>query len=368
MAPCGPPRGPLRIPGQLLAPLLATLLLAACAVDPYRDDVTLAAAVQRPHPAAVPHTDRSGAMLQQFDARQSFFPLGLSGALVDFGHSSRGFHTVFQADFNAVVADAGQPLEDMLVAAEASRLQLLRPQRDLLHTALLDASAAVLVEMPRDPAAIDRFAATAGDHRGRPVWALLPAHGNAGTPLPDPAVAQLLAFAAIVGGATGLVWQGEDNYIARNAGMIGISPQPQLDYGIRTGETAPLAATPDATVAARRLWEAVTQINRRVSRITPALLQPDAAVPYRILAPASDGAAPPRLRSLLKAHDDGLLLIVVNAEPVPVDFSVALPFASVARLGDVAPVEQEEERQRFRDRIPGHGVQIYRIAGARRLS
>ena len=353
---------------RALVPLLATLLLAACAGETPRDEATLPAAVRRPHPDAVPHTDRSGAVLQRYDAQRSFFPLGLSGALADYSQAaSRGFHAAFQADFNAVVGDPGQPLEDMLVAAEGSRLQLLRPQRDLLHAALLDSSAAVVVAMPREPSAIDRFAATAGDHRDRPVWALLPANAGAGAALPDPAVMQLLAFAAIIGGATGLVWDGEDNYVARNAGRLGIGPQPPLDYGIRTGADAPLAVTPGAVAAARRLWDTVAQVNRRIGRIAPALLQPDAAVPYRI-AVRPDDTAPPRLRSLMKPYEDGLLLIVANAEPAPVSFSVSLRFAAVIRLGDPQPVEQDSEQQRFRDTLDAYGVQIYRIAVARPFS
>lgn len=343
--------------------LLLLGLLAACAGDPWRDYTPLPQAAQHPHPGNVPHTDRNGVPLTTYDPARSIFPLALGGALNDYDQGSgRGFHDAFLADFNAVAADPGQPLIALLTAAEASRLQLLRPQRDLLHAALLDASAVTVITLSRDPAASGDFAAALRQHDDKPVWALLPVYA-----LPDQrqlggAEARALAFAAIVNGASGIIWQGEDNYVARNTGMMGISPRPQFDYGIRTGAAAPLAVTPEAVAASRRLWTAVAQLNRRIARIAPALLQPDADETYEI-AVLNDrtSTAPPLVRGLLKPLDDGRLLIVVNPAPLPEEVRVSMAFRKVARLEDDQPVEQDAARGLFRDRIPAYGAVLYRI-------
>lgn len=347
-------------------PVLLPMLLAGCAGDPYRDYDPLPDAVQQPHPApqfrGLPHTDRGGAVLDRFDATRSFFPLALSGALVDYSLGlNRGFHTAFLADFNAVAGDPEQPLEAMLVAAEGSRVQLLQPQRDVTHAALLDASSAVVIAMPRDPSLSDRFAATARQARSRPVWAMLPAYARPQERLLEPQEARVLAWSAIVAGASGLIWQGEDNYAARNAGALGITAQPRLDYGIRTGAIAPLVVTPEGASAARRLWDAVAQMNRRFARLTPTLLQPDAAMPYSVAVGIRAREIPPMLRTLLKPHEGGHLLILVNPAPEPEAYRIALPFAMVTRLDGDAPVEQDAARGLFRDRVEGYGVQLYRI-------
>lgn len=356
--------GLLRASCLLLLALVTAPLLTACAGDPWQDYTPLPDAAQHPHPQAVPHTDRSGALLTAFDPARSVFPIALAGALNDYTQSGgRGFHDAFLADFNAVSAEPGQPLPDLLAAAEASRLLLLRPQRDMAHAVLLDASAAIVVTLPRDPAEATGFAATVRQQPDHPVWALLPVYARPDQRQLGGAEARALVFAAIASGASGIVWQGEDNYVARNNGAMGISPRPQLDYGIRTGETAPLTVTPQAVAASRRLWDAVAQLNRRIARIGPALLRPDAARTYEIAVRGDRmSTAPPRLRALLKPlAEDALLLIVANPAPTAEELRVQMMFTKVARLEDDQPVEQDAARGYFRDRILAYGAMLYLI-------
>jgi hypothetical protein len=366
------PRGP-------AAALLLCLLLAGCAGDPFDGYAPLDHAVQHPHPEAVPQAARDGAVLRAYDPARSFFPLALSGALVDYRSSAvRGYNTPMMAGFNAVTADPDQPLQAQLAAADASRLLLLRARPDddssdtLQHAALLDASAVSVIAMPRGPSGRDAFARSLREQRGRAVWALLPASARTGNgeTLPDPAEAQALAFGAILAGATGLIWHGEDNYAARNAGMLGIAPAPQLDYGIQTAGGLPaLKATPGDTVASRRLWDAVMQLNRRIARIVPALLQPDAADPYTVAARIAqhERETPARIRSLLKPYDGGLLLMVLNdgerAEDIRIGFSRAI--RSLGRLDAPDPVDSDLARGLFRDSIAARGLRLYRITLAR---
>jgi hypothetical protein len=352
--------------------------LAGCASDPFADYIPLDGAIQRPHPQTVPQASREGEILPGYDPARSFFPLALSGALVDHSRGvARGYHAALMADFNAVTADPDQPLEAQLAAADGSRVQLLRatPGEDwgrLQHAALLDASDIAVVAMPRGADGPAAFARSLRQSRDRPVWALLPASARTGNgeTLPEPAEARAMAFAALMAGATGLIWHGEDNYAARNAGMLGIAPAPQSDYGIQTGSGLPaLKATPGDVAASRRLWTAVMQLNRRIARLVPALLQPDASDPYSFaIGTARISDTPPRLRSLLKPADpNGLLLMVLNegaqAEDIRIGFSRAI--RAIARINDDTPVPADLERGLFRDTIPARDVRLYRISLAR---
>lgn len=370
------------MPRRGLQALLLGLLclgLVGCAGDPFDRYAPLDGAIQNPHPRTVPQASREGEILAGYDPARSFFPLALSGALVDHSRGvARGYQAALMADFNAITADPEQPLEAQLNAADGSRLQLLRatPRDDwgrLQHAALLDASDIAVVPMPRGMAGRDAFARSVKQHAGRPVWALLPVSARTGNgeTLPDAAEAQAMAFAAIFAGATGLIWHGEDNYAARNAGMLGIAPAPQSDYGIQTGQGLPaLKATPGDVAASRRLWGAVMQLNRRIARLVPALLQPDAPDRYTV-AIAVDSTlreSPPRLRSLLKpGENDGLLLMVLNdgaeAEDIRIGFARAI--RSVSRVEDAAPVQADPERGLFRDSIPARELRIYRITLSR---
>lgn len=348
--------------------------LAGCASDPFADYAPLDGAIQTPHPKTVPQASREGDILPGYDVARSFFPLALSGALVDYSKGlARGYHAALMGDFNAVTADPEQPLEAQLAAADGSRLQLLRatPREDwgrLQHAALLDASNIAVVTMPRGADGTAAFARSVQQHGDRPVWALLPASARTGNgeALPDPDEAQVMAFAALMAGATGLIWHGEDNYAARNAGMLGIAPAPQSDYGIQTGSGLPaLKATPGDVAASRRLWTAVMQLNRRIAKLVPALLQPDAPDPYTFaIATARSADTPPRLRSLLKpAGNDTLLVMVLNegaqAEDVRIGFSRAI--RTFNRIDDVDAVAADPERGLFRDTVPARGLRLYRV-------
>ncbi|MFN4275909.1 MAG: hypothetical protein ACK4FJ_06380 [Ferrovibrio sp.] len=358
----------------LIAALLPVLLLvlAGCAGDPYAGYRTLPDAIQRPHPQTVPHTDRTGAPMAAYDPLRSFLPLALGGALADYAAGpSRGFQAAFAADFNAVSADPGQPLPALLNAANGSRVQLLVPRVEAPDAALLDSSRAVVVEMPRDPLKADRFAATARDHATQPVWALLPAYARGDERLIDPAQARALAFAALVHGASGLIWQGEDNYAARNAGALGISNAPRLDYGITMNEamngavsSPPRRATAIEVAASKRLWDAVAQLNRRIGRLRGALLQPDAGAAYNIAVRDAPMDDQPVLRAVLKPWDDDWLLIVVNLRAEAQDVRIGFPggFRQARQLdGDALP-QQDAARGLLRDEIEGHGLRLYKIS------
>lgn len=363
-------------PVLLMTALLMTVFLQGCA-DRFAGYAPVPGAVQHPHPQGVAQLARDGTLLTQFDAPRALLPLALGGALVDYRNGLRqGFRDAYAAGFNAVVPDPGQPLTAVRAAAEGSHLLALHdatpgdgaPQDGAV---LLDARPAWLVPV-NTAADLDRLAVAVRTAPGRPVWALLRAHADAARdrPMPDPAAAGLFAFGALASGASGLVWQGEDNYAARNAGMMGIAAAPPLDYGIRTDPDSgrqPYRATPDDIAASRRLWDAVARLNRRIEKLAPMLLRPDAPDGYTLaVADGEDGRG---LRSLLKpwdgANDPRRLLLVVNAGETAARFRIAFdrPLASIERWqeDDSAAPDADAARGLIRDHIAARSVRLYRI-------
>lgn len=351
--------------------LLLVPLLAGCA-DRFAGYAPLPGAVQHPHPQGVAQLGRDGTVLARFDAETSLLPLALGGALVDYRNGLRqGFRDAYAAGFNSVVADPGQPLTAVRAAAEGSHLLALADDAPANDAVLVDSRAAWLVPV-NDAVDFARLSAAVRAAPGRPVWALLRAHADPARnrPMPDPATAALLAFGALASGASGLVWQGEDNYAARNAGMLGIAAAPPLDYGIRTDPDSgrqPYRATPDDIAASRRLWDAVARLNRRIERLAPMLLRADAPDGYTLaVADGEDGSG---LRSLLKpwdgANDPRRLLLVVNAGDLPAGFRIAFdrPLGSIERWqdDDSAAPDADAARGLIRDTIAARGVRLYRI-------
>src|SRR3546814_7340153 len=76
-------------------------------------------AVPRAQVDGLPHLDTDGRTITRFAPQRSFLALALGGVLVDYRQGvARGFQEIFAADFNAIVADPGQPLAALLRAAE----------------------------------------------------------------------------------------------------------------------------------------------------------------------------------------------------------------------------------------------------------
>lgn len=363
-----------RRPSLSWAGLLFVACVAAGCADRFDGYTPVPGAVQHPHPDGVAQPARGGGILQAFDPDRSVLPLALGGVLVDYRAGVRfGFRDAYDAGFNAVLPEPEQPMAAIRAAAEGSRVLVLTgDDNDEGFPQRLEADGAILVAVNR-PADLDRLPAAIRTAPRQPVWALLRAHADrgAGEALPLPGEAALLASGALAAGATGLVWQGEDNYAARNAGQLGIAAAPPLDYGIRTDPDSgrqPYRATPDDIAASRRLWDAVAQLNRRIERLAPMLLRADAADGWDIaVAMGEDGGG---LRGLLKpwdgAGDPRRLLLLVNAgdAPVGVRIGFARPLASIERwqeAADAPPPDADLARGLFRDRIAAQGVRLYRI-------
>ncbi len=409
------PRSALVLP-LLLLPLLL-LVLAGCATPPapppWRDSP---AAVADQHRNGLPHTDRLGQPRRQLDPVRSFFPLILDNAMVDYSRGLRfGFAAAYEAGFNAVSPWSGQPRNAALAAAAGSRLLLaLNPEEAAAARAedgadlqaLLDARTVRLVRImpfsargpeassPADiasPADIDSalnaLRQAVAQRPNDPAWSVLQAFAAPaiGLRLPSSAEARALAYGALIGGASGLIWLGEDSYVSRSGGALGIGPALPLDYGVQLPESEqgpPFKPEPAQVGQARALWQTVARLNREIERLSPALLSPTAQTPPRAeLLPLDDG--PPLaegetpIRLLLKQQDGvqpggqiggqiggHLTLLAANLSHRPWRLRISLP-GGIKRLErwfdtDPAPALNAGNRQ-FEEDFPPLGVRVYRL-------
>ena len=392
-------------PLPVLPALGLLALLAGCAAPvppPWRDSPE---AVSRVHAAGLPHTDQLGRPRRQLDPVRSFFPLVLDNAMVEYGRGLRfGFATAYEAGFNAIAPWNGQPLDAVLQAAAGSRLLAVLPPAQAAAAradetadteALFDARAVRLVRIepfreqpqPRDPpqpldgdTGLALLRKAVAQTPETPVWAVLQAYATPGGAvagdrrrLPSSAEARALAYGAVIEGASGLVWFGEDSYAARSLGALGIGPTLPLDYGVILPENQPSGSVfkpdPAQVGQARALWQAVARLNREIERLSPALLGGISGLPPRAeLLPLDDGPpltpdeTPIRLRLL---HYDGhLTLLAVNLSPRPWRLRLTL-LAGIKRLerwfDPAPPPALNLANRQFEEDFQPFGVRIYRF-------
>lgn len=182
--------------------------------------------------------------------------------------------------------------------------------------------------------------------------------------LPSAGQARGMLYAAIVHGATGIVWFAYDSPVTRNGRVVGVAPDTREAAGIALpyGPSPPIAATAAEAAASRALWQSIRVLNREIAALAPALLGPTADLPYRVYVAGAAASATP-IRSLLKVMPNGdLLLIAVNIDNVSLEARFFFPgrrFA-LSRLHD-DPLGPDGSAGIWRDTFAPFGVRLYRL-------
>lgn len=179
--------------------------------------------------------------------------------------------------------------------------------------------------------------AVAANNENRPVWLIVGAFDQPGEygqsfPFRYPTPEQLRAcvYAGIIHGVTGIAYFIWDNYVPRDGGVIGISPNPKVAYvpnPQQEGYTKPTPATPLQLAKSKALWETMTLVNAELKELTPSILSPTVGddFKYSVSVTGSSPTAAP-LRCLLKQHPDGgYVLLSVNLDDAVLKVTFTMP-------------------------------------------
>lgn len=148
-------------------------------------------------------------------------------------------------------------------------------------------------------------------NQAKPVWLIVQAFSG-DTPnisyfYPTGDELRAMVYAGIVHGAVGINFFAYDNYIVRNANLLGISPNPSASYG--TGRVA----TADELNAIISLWNEAASINQELIDLEPWILSPTSSLNYTVYKEGTSITANP-IRCILKSYKDQLRLIAVNID------------------------------------------------------
>lgn len=176
-----------------------------------------------------------------------------------------------------------------------------------------------------------------------------------------------LQVAAMIHGATGVIYFCWDTYVCRDGDVIGLSPDPQVAY-LEPGPGKPKAspAKPMQLAESKALWMAATQINREIRELTPSLLSPTVGedVKYSVKVEGNAISDAP-LRCLLKPHPQGgYVLLTANLDDAVLNATYEFPVGmkSVESLFENRePYKLEQGQKSFSDRYEPFEVHVYRV-------
>lgn len=233
----------------------------------------------------------------------------------------------------------------------------------------------VTVKHLRDYGPVERVAETTAIARRlvynrKPVWITLQAFGGEGRGWrkPSPETVRAMAYAAVVHGATGLIYFAYDSFVTRDDGILGMSPLPVRDYQVTVDYNAdgkpPLVVSDSDLQWSRSMFRAVAGVNAELAQQRSTILSPTGTIDYTVQA-VEPLARPDAVRSLLKKSDTGYILITVNVdiEPATVRFYFPHDITSITPLfGSAEP--EDMDAHGWTVRYGAEAVAVYRLSVA----
>jgi hypothetical protein len=206
----------------------------------------------------------------------------------------------------------------------------------------------------------------------KPVWVIVGAfttraHGAFPFRFATPSQLRAQVYAALIHGATGIVYFCWDTYVCRDGDVIGMSPDPRVAY-LEGGPNMPKPspAKPMQLAESKALWMAAEQINAELRELTPSILSPTVGeeVKYTVRIEGQAVSDAP-MRCLLKPHPEGgYVLLTVNLDDavlkVTYDFEGGLT-AVEPLFENRPPVEPAEGSRAFTDLYEPFDVHVYRL-------
>ncbi len=214
--------------------------------------------------------------------------------------------------------------------------------------------------------------AVAVNKERKPVWLIVGAflqrgHGAFPFRMATPMQLRAQVYAAVIHGATGIIYFCWDTYVCRDGNVMGMSPDPQVAY-LEPGRNRPKAspAKPMQLAQSKALWMSAAQINKEIRELTPSLLAPTVGeeLKYSVSIKGEHVTDAP-IRCLLKPHPDGgYVLLTVNLDDAVLFATFEFPGglkAVAPRFENRKPYTIKPGQTRFEDRFEPFEVHVYRI-------
>lgn len=191
----------------------------------------------------------------------------------------------------------------------------------------------------------------------KPIWLTVQAYSGNAAVLPTPTEFRGMVFTSIIHGATGIISFAYDSWVTRAWWVVGIAPNPAIQYGDYPPATAAQVSQSKA------LWKGETVLNAELNRLMPQILSPTANVSYSVYFSGPNKTQTP-IRTMLKLRNGVYTLFVSNIERTSLGARFQFPnnIVSVKRInqnGSVTPITPRGSA--FRDSLGPFGVGIYEI-------
>ena len=203
----------------------------------------------------------------------------------------------------------------------------------------------------------------------KPVWMIAQAFtdqrdGKGRWPLPTPTELRAMVYTALIHGATGISIFSYDNWVTRDANILGISPAPLASYD--PNEKKHRVATEEELQAMRELWDQAARINNEIKTLTPWLYSPTSKAELKVQI-AGESKTPAPIRVLIKKYGGEYRILAANIDRAPIQVKFLWPGRNVRVEkiffdGDGAvSVKEGKTDTHWTDSFPPLGVQVYSV-------
>jgi hypothetical protein len=168
--------------------------------------------------------------------------------------------------------------------------------------------------------------AVTANKENAPVWLCIqafeqPTDGQFWWSMPSPRQLRVQAYAAVIHGATGIIYFALDSWVTRIGAAIGMSWETsfsEADSMLRNTGQGGFNASKALASESRLAWAAATQLNTELTSLSSALLSSTSNASYDVFFQGSN-MSPTPLRTILKEDPvrKALLLICVNLDATP---------------------------------------------------
>lgn len=205
--------------------------------------------------------------------------------------------------------------------------------------------------------------AVASNLEKKPLWFVVqafeePSLNNYRWSLPNIRELRAMVYTAIIHGATGIVYFSMDNWVTRNGNVLGIAPNPSVDYPTRNEKR--LIVSKALTNLSQSLWQGVVGLNGEIDQLKPAIFSITSKMSYRVLVRGKPVTSNP-VRCLLKDLGAELMLLCVNIDktPLEVKFEFDTPLLSVEKMFEDSAVLLSKNS--WISSFDEFGVNVYKI-------